>query len=305
VTRSLRETIAASRGALGALDRQLRRERRLTPARYGLDYEVLTLTANDGVELAGWWVRASGRRTSSAAVVHHHYGGQKATTLPWIRLLVDLGLDVVSIDGRGHGASSPVRASQGRFDRRALDVRAAVDAAVARGAASVVAVGQSQGAAAVVMAGAADPRIKALVLDSGPAGEPASASWGLAGVTLGRRASAATRASVALYLTWLAGPARYPLSLWRALFRLRNRPLLWLHGDRDRVVPRWSAASWFRALHSPLWHAALVPGGAHLRLLQQAPEQVRAELLDLIAAASPSPAADAPPPEIQLEPYEP
>ena len=261
-----------------------RRSSRLTPLnRHGLEFEELSVLTDDGFELASWYVPApEGGRTDLTVVCHHHFGGQRATLLPWIRLFHRLGLATLSFDGRGHAASDVPAGRHGSFSVRAADVSAACDEALRRGARRIVAFGQSQGAAAVVMGVDRRRDIAGVILECGPAPDMVSASWGLAAGLLGKRRSkdGLQRASLTARLLGGTDVVRYSRGLWSGLLRLREVPLLWIHGDADFVVPRSLVAAWYRPLRprSGLWRSVEVPRGQHVLSLMAAPDLIEAEL---------------------------
>jgi len=267
------------------LDRTLRRVRRVDPhSAYGIDFEPLSLVTADGLRLAAWWVPGGSGRT--AVVLHHHFGGQKATTLPWLRLLHRLGIAALPLDGRDHAASDAAPNGRRGFHHRALDVLAGFAEARRRGAERVFLLGQSQGGAAVVIAAAAEARAAGVILESGPATDLLSASWGLAGVLLGeRRADTVGRARFTAHLVRAGGPARYLGALWPSLFELRHRPLVWIHGSADLVIPRRNAAVWFHTAGAgaAAWRSVVIPGGRHVTSVSQDPARVRAAVEPLLA----------------------
>lgn len=248
------------RSARSKLERTARRVRATDPRRaYGLDFAEVTLRTADDIELRAWYVERAGAQ--GGVVVHHHVGGQKATALPWIELLHAQGLAVLAIDARAHAASG----GQGRaftFAQRRFDVRAGVDWLHQR-CGSVYVLGQSQGAAVAVMAAAGDARVRGVICDSGPAADVFTASWGLVG-TLIPRSPWVARATATAYLASFAQPLRYTAQLGYSLAQLRDRPLLWVHGDRDRVIPRGASAVWFDWLRAPRWRATIVAGAGHV-----------------------------------------
>jgi hypothetical protein len=112
------------------------------PADYGLEYQDVTFTASDGVELSGWFIPGSG----PGVIVQTHFGGissragyspdGKGDTPPWpnaihnlrhIEAIVDQGYSVLAFDLRNHGdsAADPAGKLTGGV-REAKDVLAAV-----------------------------------------------------------------------------------------------------------------------------------------------------------------------------------
>ena len=284
----IRERWTVGTTAIKLTLKRMRTARRIRPdRRFGLPYEDVTLRTDDGVGLTGWFIPAPDSTRGLFAVIHHHYGGQKATVLPWLQLLHRRGIPALAIDGRGHGTSDPTPAGQGSFVRRAADMRAACDHVKARGATRILAIGQSMGAGTTAIAVAGRSDLAGVVLDSGPAPEMGTAAWGLAGNLMETQREKDRWARVLLAARILPGtePIRYPLSIWRALVRLRRVPLLWVHGGRDRVIARRWAGAWYRPLApaSGMWSSVEVPDAEHVRSLQTDGPTVETAFDDLLA----------------------
>ena len=275
--------------------------RRIDPARrMGLACESIKVHTDDGVCLDAWYLPGSAevmRRSSICAVLHHHYGGQKATVLPWVEFFHRIGIATLAFDGRGHGASDPAPTGRGSFIHRAADVIAACDEARRRGADSILAFGQSQGAAALVMGICGRDDLLGCILDSGPAPDMGSAAWGLAGNMLGRDAKdrPMTRALLSARIIPGTQPFRYLTSLWWSLRCLRTVPMLWVHGSLDQVIPRSRSQLWFNALRpkGDLWQGVEVQGAQHVRCLAVGGKDLQAQVsefvnrLDVVAAPRP------------------
>ncbi len=89
------------------------------PDEYGLDYEEVTFSASDGVELHGWFIPAS----SNKLIIHNHFspasrygfpghmknfeasGGFEVNFLPKYKALHDAGYNILTYDMRNHGES--------------------------------------------------------------------------------------------------------------------------------------------------------------------------------------------------------
>jgi len=132
-----------------------------TPASHGLPYEDLTVEAEDGVELRGWWIRSRGKR---ALLFFHGNAGNIADRLGRARTLCGrLGLDVFLVDYRGYGPSQGSPSEEGLY----RDARAIHGAAVARGfrPEDIVLFGESLGSA-VALQLALDRPSGAVVLET-------------------------------------------------------------------------------------------------------------------------------------------
>ncbi len=260
--------------------------RRLNPfRRLKMQHEELVLRTDDGVSLNAWFVSPAAPRADGLMVLmHHHYLGQKASMIPWIHLFWRLGLPSLSFDARGHAASDPSPDGRGSFGKRAADVRAGWDELQRRGARRILGYGQSQGAATLVMGVGGRRSLAGLVLDSGPAPEMGTAAWGLAGNMLGiGRRDRLARGLLAARIIPGTEPVRYVPTLWRALYRTRHTPLLWLHGDQDEVIrPAWSRL-WYDRLKTEAWTELSVAGADHVRTLQTDEAAVGAAVQALLA----------------------
>jgi dienelactone hydrolase len=73
-----------------------------TPASRGLDYETLTLTTDDGVRLAGWYLPSTNR---AAVVLLHGAGSTRSDVVDEAAVLARHGFGVLLLDARGHGHS--------------------------------------------------------------------------------------------------------------------------------------------------------------------------------------------------------
>ncbi len=257
------------------------RPSRLTPKTYDIPFESISIRTSDGFELAAWHVPGVDR-SAPMVVCHHHFGGQRASILGWIRAFHALGLGSISFDARGHAASNDPDGRNAAFAQRSFDVEAACDEARRRGASSVIPFGQSQGAAATVIAAARRRDVAAVVLECGPAIEMFSASWGFAAGVIGRAKArdSLLRASLTARLLRGTEPGRYVRELWPGFAALRERPLLWIHGTADSIIPRDNARIWFELMRprGARWSEAAIDGAEHIMSIRTQEETVRREL---------------------------
>ena len=128
----------------------------LAPADVGLTVENVTITADDGVPLAGWLVPRAG---APAIVLLHGYPAEKADLLPIAAALAPR-FTVLLLDQRYFGASGGRATTLGWRERR--DLVRAIDFLAARGFHEVGVFGLSLGGAVALLAAAEDPRIRAV-----------------------------------------------------------------------------------------------------------------------------------------------
>ena len=128
----------------------------LAPADLGLTVESVTITADDGVRLAGWLVPRAG---APVIVLLHGYPADKADLLPIAAALAPR-FTVLLLDQRYFGQSEG-RATTIGFRERG-DLRRAIDFLAARGFGPVGVFGLSLGGAVALLAAAEEPRIRAV-----------------------------------------------------------------------------------------------------------------------------------------------
>jgi pimeloyl-ACP methyl ester carboxylesterase len=128
----------------------------LRPDEFRLTVEDVTITAADGVQLAGWLAARPG---APALVLLHGYPAEKADLLPLAAALAPR-FTVLLLDQRYFGASGG-RATTIGFRERG-DLRRAIDFLAARGYRDVGVFGLSLGGAVALLATAEDSRIRAV-----------------------------------------------------------------------------------------------------------------------------------------------
>ena len=126
------------------------------PEEFRLAVEDVTITAADGVKLAGWLAARPG---APALVLLHGYPAEKTDLLPLAAALAPR-FTVLLLDQRYFGASGG-RATTIGFRERG-DLRRAIDFLAARGFTEVGVFGLSLGGAVALLAAAEDSRIRAV-----------------------------------------------------------------------------------------------------------------------------------------------
>lgn len=217
------------------------------PASVGLAFEELTIPSG-GVDLQAWWIPARDGSPGPAVLLIHGWESARDRTLPNARILHAIGIHVLTLDVRGHGAnpSEDLPLTAGEFGEDAL---AGVRALLARPDVTTVGIlGHSMGGIGALLAAAAEPRVAAVVAASTPA-DP----YRLTRQTF-RLAKLPLPGPFAWPLAWLTthvflqprGHTVRSISAARAIRRYTG-PVLLIHGDADRVVPVGHLARLVRA----------------------------------------------------------
>ena len=224
--------------------------------------ETAEFTTSDGVALHGWFLRHEGERR--VIVVMHGYRGEKSDVLGMSTALWRAGFDVLLFDFRGRGRSDRAPFSMGLWE--AADLAAALDWVSDRvPGARVGLLGYSMGGVVAILGGA-DARVAAIVTDS---------AFGSQREVL---AHAAERDARRVFKGWVPGQAFLPAMEWwhrrsgkpgfgeiapiDRLAALAGKPLLFIHGTRDRWIPLEQARRLIEAAPEPR-EAWLVEGAIH------------------------------------------
>jgi dipeptidyl aminopeptidase/acylaminoacyl peptidase len=249
-----------------------------SPAKVSPIYEEITLTTTDGLKLSGWYV--PGPKPNAIVLVHGIHANRKAV-MPEATILAEAGYHLLMFDLRGHGQSEGEIVTYGYLE--ALDVQAAVDYLVALpGVEQIGALGTSLGGAAVARAAAADPRIKAVVIESSYSSMPDAIEdafedlsifpqWPFAPliVTLAER-------RVGLQIN--------EVNSARDLATLSPRAVFIIHGTKDELFPLYHAQKMYEAAQAPkqLW---LIEGLGHDNPVRGREEEYRERVVTFFETA--------------------
>jgi dipeptidyl aminopeptidase/acylaminoacyl peptidase len=133
--------------------------------RSGIPFEDITIPSFDGTRLYGWWIRA--RRSGPTVVALHGVKKNRTDMLRVALVLRRAGLNVLVLDGRGHGDSGGRFVTYGFYERR--DVESAIDWLVKEKKVNrnrIGLAGESMGAAIALQVAAHNPWIRAVWADS-------------------------------------------------------------------------------------------------------------------------------------------
>ena len=232
-------------GATGMLDKVFiyfpERELNASPAEHGLAYDDASLTTEDGVRLHGWFVPGQGEITW---LWFHGNAGNISHRLENLKQLHErLDVNILLFDYRGYGQSQGAPSEKGTY----LDADAALAYLRSRqdvNADRIVYFGRSLGAAIAVDLAHHEPPYGLILESSLPP------------------ISFVARQAYPILPSWFVGivlRARYD-----ALSKIGNieAPVLFLHGDKDDVVPISAGKRLFDAAREPK-QFYVIPNAGH------------------------------------------
>ncbi len=244
---------------------------------FGMSYQSVRFDATDGGRVCGWYIPAAEARSDSAVLLAAGCGLSKGCFLAHARVLRDNGYNVLLLDLRGEGGSDGHTRSFGVYE--ANDVLGGLrylKQSHPRGSRHVFALGLGNGAGAVIAAAAADPRIEAVVVDSGFA-RPAGTLSGLTR-TLPRFLGRYLRAATLVFASAELGCNFFQARAEREIVRIGPRPTLIIHGQGDKVSAPEAGERLYAAAKAPkmLWK---VPGAGHCQAILHMREDYVAQVL--------------------------
>jgi len=243
-----------------------RRRLKRSPEQFGAPYENVSFPSRDGMLLSGWYVPSSEPDPPGIIILCHGMSANRTEMLPWADTLWNSGFGLLMFDFRATGESGGDRCTAGCFEPN--DLRGAVDYIATlpdAGKLPLGVFGFSMGGATAIMGAADEPRIKA-VATHGAYATLEGAITQRCRHHFGPFAPLAERIIMRLgnRKRWfVAAPSTVaPLA---SVGRLFPRPLLLLHGERDKIIPfsdahdLYAAASGSKELH-------MLPRSRHKRI---------------------------------------
>ena len=225
------------------------------PSDLNVPVEEVEFKSADGTDLYGWLLRPAGEGEALGTVVHFHGNAQNMTShVQFVDWLPERGYNVFVFDYRGYGRSG------GRTKRPGViaDSQAALDYIRGRkdiDSSRLLVLGQSLGGACALAAlgEGSTEGVQAIAIDSSFLSYRQVANSVLGGTVL-------TKPLVHL----LISPGHDPAD---TIAKLEGIPLLFIHGDRDRIVPISNGEALFEAAPEPK-KFLLVPGARHMHALE-------------------------------------
>ena len=212
-------------------------------AELGIEAEILTLRSFDGTTLSGLYFPS---RNGAAVIVQHGYRATRGQVLDAVEILTRHGFGVAAVDLRGHGASGGEWITLGRDDvRDLLLVFEHLQAKPEVDDQRIGMIGFSLGGALAVLHAAANPELRAIIVDS--PFDVVNAVTVAEFTDLPRPISAL----VARFMEWRLGVDFDAISPLARIAEISPRPVLVFAAGADTVVDAGSGERLYAAAGEP------------------------------------------------------
>ena len=234
-----------------------------SPAAYGLPFEEVSFSAQDGIPLKGWYLRARGGKGEKGptVIVCHGLGASKSDFVELGAHLSQRGFRVLLFDWRAHGESGGKTCSFGYRER--MDLLAALDLVAKKEGVELDRIGVygfSLGGAVAIMTAAECQKIRAVVADSAFSTMEEEATHVLTRMYSYPRFPFLPVGKLMFRL--LLGVRLEDISPMSVIGKLSPRPVLLIAGVGDETIPDAHAGYLYEAAGQPkeLW---LIQGAVH------------------------------------------
>jgi fermentation-respiration switch protein FrsA (DUF1100 family) len=241
------------------------------PGVYGLAYEDVAFPSGDkGLTLRGWFLPT---QSGEPVIIMVHGNGYNRDDpeigmLDIAARLIEHGYNVLMFDLRGYGESDGNMVSGGYYEKR--DLEGAVAYVKGRGLNRIGVLGFSLGAVTSLMAAAEDKDINAVVSDS---------SFADLNDIMDAEFSNRTKAPrfflrpILFMIRIMYGVDFTAIRPVDCVGKIAPRPILFIHGEADEVIPVAHAYRLFQASPNPENQLWIVPQAGHTRSYKALPDE--------------------------------
>ncbi len=229
-----------------------------TPADYGLEYKSMTLRTEDDLNLDSWYIRGN---NSNGIILLHGNGGSKTHMLKHAKFLNHAGYSVLLFDFRAQGNSDGNYVTYGYYETR--DVDAAINEFERIGVHRIGVLGTSLGGGVALLAAAKNKQIDAVVADCAYANVDLLAqNYARSKLDLPKFLSVPLVKFVEHRAERITGADYTQVNPENVVNQISPRPILFIHGERDTIVPFEQARRNYSKALEPktLWQ---IPRGRH------------------------------------------
>ena len=235
----------------------------IAPENYGLKGRELSIQTADGLRLSAMLIGSNTDTTKATVVILHGISACKETNYGRAKLLADAGFASLLLDLRAHGKSDGEFCTFGFYEKQ--DLRAVADTLARLFPEQPIGIwGASLGGAVALQSMEVEPRYQFGIIESTfdefyKVAMEYGADWmfGLRSHWLTNRVLHKS-GQIAHFEPDAVKPVVSAAKI--------NRPVLFIHGDKDSRIPKWFGERNYEACPSPQKQWVLIPGGGHNNL---------------------------------------
>jgi uncharacterized protein len=218
---------------------------------FGMDYDSMTLTAEDGSHVSAWYIASE---NEASVILIHGYKGARDEMLNEALMLHNHGYGSIIIDLRAHGDSDGEQIRFGLSETQ--DVDAAYQYLLTRDDVDperIGIIGNSMGANVSILYAADNPQIKALVANSSFASMEDEIAVGVEHFT--GLPAFPFAPMIQFFAEGELGVKASDINAKAVVGQISPRPILIMHGGRDDTVPPDNGQKLYDAAGQPkeLW----------------------------------------------------
>jgi len=248
----------------------------LFPDQLALPFEDIAFRTADGIMLRGWYIPNDASDTT--IICMHGWTSNRSSALAHTNFLHAQGFNLMYFDFRGHGESGGDISTIGHLERR--DVEAALEFLKfnkEEHCAKIGFYGVSMGAAVAITEAAAHPEIRCVVAESSfDSYEYVAGRW----AWVNKKIPYYPFVPPALF--WVRMQLGADPELDSPLYhvaKISPRPLLFINGSHDNIVPPASAKRLFDAAKEPK-EQFIVPGAGHAKCAEVGGQSYRDKMTE-------------------------
>jgi alpha-beta hydrolase superfamily lysophospholipase len=198
-----------------------------TPAELGMDYQEVSIPAQQGKQLFAWFL--PGKQSAPTIIILHGWGGNAELMLPLAHPFYQAGMNVLLIDARNHGRSDS--SGHSSIPRFAQDIDSAMDWLTQHRSGKVILLGHSVGGGAVLFSASRRKDISAVISISAFA----HPQWMMLRYLGENKIPVFLSHWILKYVEWLIGHRFDEIAPMNTACNARC-PVLLVHGDADKTV---------------------------------------------------------------------
>lgn len=277
--------VLLARSRAMALIHPARRLPQETPSLYGIEtWENMTFESADGLRLVGWFIPPMPEADGATLIFVHGFGSNRAGLLAQAAMLHEQrGYGALLFDLRNHGESEGTVTTMGLYEVR--DVQGAFDYLLTRPDVNenkIALVGESLGAATVILAAAEMPQVRAVIAQAAYASLEDNIEEGVR-----RLAGLPPFPFAPLVIGFAQAEAGGNISQVRPIDDIASiapRPILLLHGSEDALIAPENSERLYEAAGEPK-QRYVFEGAPHSRLYSADEDAFEAVVLPFLDMA--------------------